>query len=93
MYVLASELMKLNKTRRHLVAELSYFKDKDRAFYQSKYDVCQRRRLDDQGEMYTTSKEAVAASYIVAYCVALMMKSHSIVEELIYPVLRTLYAP
>ena len=67
MKVLASESMKPNKMRRHLEAERSHLKDKDRSFFQSKADVSKRRRLDDQGEMRTTSKVAIEASYIVTY--------------------------
>ena len=96
MKVLASESMKLNKMKRHLEAEHSHLKDNDRAFFQSKADVCKKRRLDDQGEMHITSKAAIEASYIVAYRVAQMMKPHTIAEDLILPcfkdVVRTMLA-
>ena len=88
MKVLPSESMKPNKMKRHLEAEHPHLKDNDRAFFQSKADVCKRRRLDDQGDMHTTSKAAIEASYIVAYRVAQMMKPHTIAEELILPCLK-----
>ena len=85
MKVLASESMKLNKMKRHLEAEHSHLKVNDRVFFQSKADVCKKRRLDNQGEMDTTSKAASEVLYIVAYRVAQMMKPHTIAEELILP--------
>uniref|UniRef100_K7G861 DUF4371 domain-containing protein n=1 Tax=Pelodiscus sinensis TaxID=13735 RepID=K7G861_PELSI len=83
--VLGNDSMKPAKLKLHLKKCHPNLLQKDEDYFERQLSGLKRQHLDSTSAFYNKTSNAVCASYIVAYKVALAKKPHTIVEQLVLP--------